>query len=95
VLTDIQFSLACADPARGWMTLQEAEDWVGDGSLPQLALDAIDLLPEAARGAARVRFRGARTIERMDPFLPFLQAAHDPEITDAELDAAFIAGAAM
>jgi hypothetical protein len=31
----------------------------------------------------------------MDPFLPFLQAAHDPEITDAELDAAFIAGAAM
>lgn len=92
VLTDIQFGLVCAD--RGWMTMQEAEDWCGDGSLPQRALDAIALLPTVAQGAARVRFRGARFVERLDPFLPHLQAV-PPVISNTALDQAFIDGAEL
>lgn len=93
-LTDIQFALACA--TLGYMTFAETEAWVGRGEIPQVALDAIALIPDQlARSAARVRFAGARTIARLDPFIPLLMAACTPDLTDAQVDEIFTVGAAL
>ncbi|MEI4470914.1 hypothetical protein [Frigidibacter sp. MR17.24] len=90
-LTDLQFAMAAA--GLGLMTTAEAEAWVARGELPVLALTAISALPEAEQPFARIRFAGARTIERLDPFMPALQAAAG--LTDEQVDALFAAGAAL
>jgi hypothetical protein len=91
VLTDIQFAIACV--GAGLMTAQEAEDWVGSGALPVAAEAAILSLPEEFRAPARIRFRGARTIARLDPFIASIQATL--ELSDEAVDALFDAGAAI
>lgn len=91
ILTDIQFAIACV--GAGLMTAQEAEDWVGAGVLPAAAETAIAALPEAQRAAARIRFRGARTIARLDPFISVVQAVLS--LTPEQIDNIFEAGAAL
>ncbi len=91
VLTDIQFAIACA--GAGLMTAQEAEDWVGSGALPAAAEAALQAIPEAQRAAARIRFRGARTIARLDPFIAVMKSAL--QLSDAAVDAIFEAGAEL
>lgn len=91
VLTDIQFAMASASAAI--MTFTEAEAWVARGELPALALAAIAALPAEAQPYARIRFAGARTIERLDPFMPALQAA--ASLTDEQVDDLFRAAASL
>lgn len=86
VVTDLQFALACV--ASQILSEQEAELWVADGTLPQLAIDALATLPDdGTRAAARIRFRGAKTIARLDPFIDLLR--DQLEMTDAQVDALF------
>lgn len=82
VLTDIQFALVAVEG--GWMSASEAELWVGRGEIPAIGLAAIAVLPEAERSLARIRFAGARTIARLDPFVPALIAAAGA--SDAQAD---------
>ncbi|MEI4485589.1 hypothetical protein V8J36_05260 [Frigidibacter sp. MR17.14] len=91
VLTDLQFAMVSA--ATGVMTFAEAEAWVARGELPALAVAAISALPEDQQPYARIRFAGARVLARLDPFIPALQAA--ASLTDEQVDALFIDGAAL
>jgi hypothetical protein len=96
VLTDIQFAQVCV--VAGILTPVEAEGWVASGQIPAIALAAIETLPAEQRPFARIRFAGARTIERLNPFMSLLQAtlaAAGSPITDEHLDAMFIQGAAL
>jgi hypothetical protein len=87
-VTDIQFALAAV--GLGIITAAEAEAWVARGELPAIALAAIGALPEELRPLARIRFSGARTISRLDPFVtgPLKAVA---QMTDEQLDVFFAA----
>lgn len=90
-LTDIQFALVLT--LNGLMTAVEAEAWVGSGTIPPLALNAINSIEDpAVRLMARIRFAGARTIERLDPFIPLLAASVTPPLTDEQIDGLFQQG---
>jgi hypothetical protein len=85
-VTDIQFALAAV--GLGIISAAEAEAWVARGELPAVALAAIGALPEELRPLARIRFSGARTIARLDPFVtgPLKAVA---QMTDEQLDGFF------
>lgn len=90
-LTDIQFAQALV--IAGILTAAEAEGWVAAGQIPPLAMMAIATLPAEQQPFARIRFAGARTIVRNDPFMLLLQGVAG--MTDAELDALFIQAASI
>ena len=87
-VTDIQFALAAV--GLGIISAAEAEAWVARGELPAVAIAAIGALPEELRPLARIRFSGARTIARLDPFVtgPLKAVA---QMTDEQLDGFFAA----
>lgn len=91
VLTDIQFAQVLL--IAGILTAQEAEGWVASGQIPAVALAAIATLPVEQQPFARIRFAGARTILRTDPFMALLQSVAG--VSDAQLDAMFVQGAAL
>ena len=78
----LQFAMQAMND--GHITEAEAEAWVGTGALPQLALDAIALLPAEDQAAARLRFIGADRINRTSPFVDLLRQVAG--LTDAEFD---------
>lgn len=89
VLTRLQFALQAL--ASGMMSEAEAIAFVGPRVIPAIGEAALLSVEEGlARSVARIRFAGAETIERNDPFIPALQAAAD--LTDEEVDAFFQAG---
>lgn len=91
-LTRLQFALQAL--AAGVMTAVEAEGFVGPRTIPALGEAALALIEDAPLQAiARIRFAGAQTIERNDPFVPLLKAA--AEWTDEQVDDFFRAGALL
>lgn len=91
VLTDIQFAQVLV--LAGILTAAEAEGWVASGQIPGIALAAIETLPAEQRPFARIRFAGARSIERLHPFILLLQSIAG--LTDEQLDAMFAQGATI
>lgn len=85
-VTDLQFADQAVDD--GFMTDAEALAWVSAGVLPQIATDALALVPEPLRPRATRRFAGARIIGRLDPFIigPFKGLTG---LTDTQLDTFF------
>jgi hypothetical protein len=69
----------------GHITEEEAEDWVGPGTVPAAVLALTDKLPEDKRFAARMRLKGAVSYERSDPLTDVLAAAYGwtPEQADS------------
>lgn len=79
-----QAFLALWENGDGVITEQQAIDAVARVALPTQILTAIDELPTAAQGAARIRAWGAETISWNDPLLTVFAAAFS-------LDAAAVA----
>jgi len=93
-VTDLQFAVAAIQPQFGFMTAQEAADWVGAGVIPALAQSVIDAITDQSlREAAIIKVRGARRIGRNEPFVAWLAAAQ--VMTDDEVDAFFTVAAAL
>lgn len=90
-LSDIQFSIAAV--AAGFLTAEEAEGWVARGDIPTVALAAIAALPEEVRPVARIRFAGARTLARNDPFVGLV--AQVLQMTPEQVDDFFRLGATL
>ena len=88
-LTRIQFASAAF--SLGIIGESEAEEWSGPGTLPALVATYIDTLPAEQRPFARIRFRGAQTIERNDPFI--LALAGELNMTTEQVDDLFRLGA--
>lgn len=90
-MTDIQFAITASDPAFAFMTDQEAQDWAGAGVIPAIGVAALATIADAtARREATIRFRGARTFARLDPFMALLQSFLG--LTDEQVDAFFLFG---
>jgi len=93
-VTDLQFAVAAIQPEFGFMTAQEAADWVGAGAIPALAQAVIDALPDqTSREAATIKIRGARMIGRNEPFIAWLAAA--AVLSDDDVDAFFAVAASI
>lgn len=87
-VTDLQFAAAAILPKFGFMTAQEAADWVGAGIIPAAAQAVIDQIQDPTEKAvATIRIRGARTISRNESFVSALAAYLG--LTDDEVDAFF------
>lgn len=81
-----QFAVAAVQS--GLVTAAEAEAWVGAGTLPAIAVAAIDTIADAdARAEARIRVAGGQVVARNDPFIALLAAAL--ALTAADVDALF------
>ena len=88
-ITDLQFAAAAILPQFGFMTAQEAADWVGAGVIPAVAQAVIDGIADPTeRAVATIRIRGARTISRNESFVSALASAYG--LTDEEVDAFFV-----
>lgn len=91
-MTDIQFAIAASSAPFNLLTDQEAQDWAGAGVIPAIGVAALATISdENARREATIRFRGARTFARLDPFIvgvlqPFIG------MTDEQVDAFFALG---
>lgn len=98
-LSDIQFAIALSLPLPPFitepiLTTTEAEAWVARGEIPALGLAALAMIENPIeRQIARIRFAGARVINRLDPFILLLQAYLD--LPDEVLDALFQFGATL
>jgi hypothetical protein len=92
-LSRAQFAIALA--AAGVITETEADAWL-DGVVPAFALAAINAHPtwtDAEKMAARFKAKAPGEIDRTNPIVSLLQAAKS--LTDAQVDALFIAGAGI
>lgn len=91
-LSRLQFALACF--GAGIISATEAEEFASGGALPQIAVDALNSIPDAtARTVARIRFRSADKIARTNEFIPILQVQAD--LTVAQVDDLFRSGLAI
>jgi len=84
-ISDRQFAQCLA--ARGLITEQEAEDWVGPGTVPLAILSLVNALPAADRFAARMLLRGATRFERSHPLVEQIGSLMTPPWTLEQLDA--------
>ena len=90
-MTDIQFAIAASSAPFNFMSDQEAQDWAGAGVIPAFGLAALASISDpATRREATIRFRGARTFWRLDPFMALLQGLKG--LTDEQVDAFFLFG---
>ncbi|MEM7295811.1 MAG: hypothetical protein AAF330_04170 [Pseudomonadota bacterium] len=72
----------------GKLTLDEAKAWVGAGTLPQIAEDALGLIPdEDERMEATFAAIDAQSVMRGSPLIALIQAS--AKLSDAEVDALF------
>ncbi|PZQ99213.1 MAG: hypothetical protein DI533_00455 [Cereibacter sphaeroides] len=91
-MSDVQFAIAASSAPFNFMTDEEAQEWAGAGVIPAIGLAALATIPDTeARREATIRFRGARTFARLDPFItdllqPFLS------VSDEMMDAFFQLG---
>lgn len=93
-LTKLQLAIMAQRPAYGFMTAAEAEAWLGPGTIPPVAQGVLNGIADAAaRSEATLRFVGATSFARLDPFILLLQSELD--LSDATLDAFFTEGAAL
>lgn len=89
ILSRSQFARQAA--LAGKMTATEARAWAGAGSDTALGTAALALVPEGtARDLAAIVFASATTIDRLNPFMPALQAVAG--WTDEQVDEFFRAG---
>ncbi len=91
-MTDIQFAITASSDPFNLMTDEEAQDWAGAGVIPAVGLAALATIADTnTRREATIRFRGARTFSRLDPFITeVLQPLLG--LTDDQVDAFFMFG---
>lgn len=88
-ITKLQLTLGMV--LAGLITPTEGEAMAEGTGIPTAILDAINVLPTDQRPPARIQFKGMTIVERASPLLTILMAQASPSISDAEMDAYFIA----
>lgn len=79
--------------AQGWITAQEAEEWVSGAAVPALVTNVITAqlaagaIPAEDEVPLRIDVRSQPQINRTDRLIPMLMAAQS--VTDAQMDAVF------
>ena len=91
-LTRTQFAKSCR--RLGVINATEAEEWAAGNAMPQVAIDALALIPDAdERTDARIDFASATTIRRDSPFLPLLASVVG--LNTDQVDEIFTLGATL
>ena len=88
-ISKLQFALGMY--AAGKITGAEAADMAAGPGIPAAVDAAISALPLEQQLPARIRVMGMTKVERASPLLAILMAQATPAISDAEMDAYFIA----
>lgn len=92
-ISDRQFAQCLA--ARGIISEQEAENWVGPGIVPAPMLALVDKLPQTERFAARMLLRGATRFQRKHPIVEQIGSLSLPPWTPDDLDTFWREAAAL
>jgi len=85
VMSRADFAVVAAQ--QGWITEQEAEEWVASASIPSVVSGVIDAMPEEMRFKARIAVLGDTVIPRGSPLMVALMA--EKGVADAEMDVIF------
>ncbi len=88
-ITRLQLAMGMA--AAGLITAAEAESFAGGNALPAAIVAAINAIPADQRPAARIKIAGMSRVERVNPLLSIIMAQATPSVSEAEMDAYFIA----
>lgn len=85
VMSRADFAVIAAQ--QGWITEQEAEEWVASASIPSVVSGVIDAMPEEMRFKARIAVLGDTIIPRNSGILYALMA--EKGVEDEEMDSLF------
>jgi len=83
-ISDRQFAQHLA--VRGLISEQEAEEWVGPGTVPAAMLALVDTLPASEQFSARMLLRGATRFERGHPLVEKIGSLSNPPWTTEQLN---------
>lgn len=93
-ISDRQFAMQARNV--GFITQEEAEDFVATGTIPAALMAIIAALPEAMQGDARITIKGATTFRRDHPMTAIIgEAMRGDTALDDFLDDFFAKAAAL
>ena len=93
-ISDRQFAMQARNV--GFITQEEAEDFVATGTIPAALMAIIEALPEAMQGDARITIKGATTFRRDHPLTAIIgNAMRGDTALDDFLDDFFTKAAAL
>lgn len=85
VMSRADFAVVAAQ--QGWITEQEAEEWVASSSIPSVVSGVIGAMPETLRFKARIAVLGDAIIPRNSLLMAALMA--EKGVADADMDVIF------